>query len=506
MSSVPLIASQWQPEDPLAGYAKMQALQTQLRASQQQQQAAQRKQQESELIRQAFVKNSGDIDKTIADVSHSPVVTPEALQALQLHSAAVEKANADASDAQLKLRAAQIDNLRGAFQPVYNLPADAPPEKLNALYQQQRARVLQAPQAYGIGDPSEVPPQFPGKEAGQFLMTSMVGESKQLEEERQRRELELKEQTDARAAATAAAELPGQKADAALKQRVLSGASPTGITAEQQAQLASTKRAQDITLRGQNLQQAKRTPDESAIETAAQSLASGDLTRLKDIASLRGDQRLLIYNRAKQLNPQFSTADVDRKIKMEDSFTNGKDGQNLQSFGTFLEHAGTASDTVNNYRNTGSPLINKPLNWISNHVAGDPNFQQFTASLEPVRKEFEGFLLGGHALYGDDRKAAETILSDSSSPAQIQAALKQMGHTVKARFNEANFRYQRTMGHPLENVLSPEALSGAQKIGISLGGNSAPSGPPAGATHIAPGSDGRNHYTNNKGEDLGVAQ
>jgi hypothetical protein len=221
---------------------------------------------------------------------------------------------------------------------------------------------------------------------------------------------------------------------------------------------------------------------------------------------MRGDQRLLIFNRAKQLNPQFSTAEVDRKIKMEDSFTNGKDGQNLQSFGTFLEHAGEASDVVNNYRNTGSPLINKPLNWIRSHVAGDPGFQQFTASLEPVRKEFEGFLLGGHALYGDDRKAAETILSDNSSPAQIQAALKQMGHTVKARYNETNFRYKRLMGHDLEGAISPEAAAGAQKIGVNLAGVSAPSGPPPGATHVAPGSDGRMHYTNAKGEDLGVAQ
>lgn len=33
----------------------------------------------------------------------------------------------------------------------------------------------------------------------------------------------------------------------------------------------------------------------------------------------------------------------------------------------------------------------------------------------------------------------------------------------------------------------------------------APAGPPPGATHTAPGSDGKNHYTNDKGQDLGVA-
>ncbi len=37
------------------------------------------------------------------------------------------------------------------------------------------------------------------------------------------------------------------------------------------------------------------------------------------------------------------------------------------------------------------------------------------------------------------------------------------------------------------------------------GGNAAPSGPPSGATGIAPGSDGKNHYHDAKGTDLGVA-
>jgi hypothetical protein len=210
-----------------------------------------------------------------------------------------------------------------------------------------------------------------------------------------------------------------------------------------------------------------------AIEAAAQSIATmnpKDLTRLKDIASLRGDQRLLIYNRAKQINPNFSTAEVDRKAKMLDSFTNGKDGQQLQSFGTFLEHAGEASRVVNDFRTTSIPLVNTPLNKIRDKF-GDARYSQMISSLEPVRKEFEGFLLGGRALYGDDRKAAETILNDASSPAQIQAALKQMGHTVKARQNEINSRFKNQMGANIEDVIGPmsdEALEGARQIGVDM--------------------------------------
>jgi hypothetical protein len=241
----------------------------------------------------------------------------------------------------------------------------------------------------------------------------------------------------------------------------------TGTKAQQDS--LSEMRRQTMALKNQ-----KATTEESAIETAAQSLANGDLTRLKDIASMRGDQRLLIYNRAKQLNPKFNTAEVDRKVKMADSFSNGKDGQQLQSFGTFLEHAGEAHDIVEDMRKSQStiPVLNKPLNWYKQNLSGDPNYQRFITSLEPVRKEFEGFLLGGHALYAEDRKAAETILSDNSSPAQIQSALKQMGHTVKARYNEMNNRYKGTMKQDLPpETLSDEAKAGASKIGLNLGGS-----------------------------------
>ena len=45
----------------------------------------------------------------------------------------------------------------------------------------------------------------------------------------------------------------------------------------------------------------------------------------------------------------------------------------------------------------------------------------------------------------------------------------------------------------------------ASRIGQSGGQNELQGGVPSGATHIAPGSDGKNHYTNAQGQDLGVA-
>jgi hypothetical protein len=232
-----------------------------------------------------------------------------------------------------------------------------------------------------------------------------------------------------------------------------------------------------------------------AIERVAQGLAAGDTTQISKIASLRGDQRLLLFDRAKQLNPKFNPAEVDRKIKMEDYYANGKGAANLQSFGTFLEHGGAAVDAAAAVNQGNPKLLNRPINWWKTNMSGDRDFQSFVVALEPVRKEFEGFLLGGRALYGDDRKQAEIILNDSSSMGQIQAALKQMAHTAQARMNEENFRYKKVMGHDLADPISPEAAEGARKMGVALGGqreaSPSPSGPKVGDIRHHNGDDYR---------------
>jgi hypothetical protein len=222
-----------------------------------------------------------------------------------------------------------------------------------------------------------------------------------------------------------------------------------------------------------NAQANKKTMEENLIETTAQSIASmdiKDLSPLKDISSMRSDLRTQIYNRAKEINKNFNTAEVKRRADAVNNYTNGTDGKNLQSFGTFLQHAGEANELVQGIRNSVTPkFLNMGLNEAERQGWGT-TATQITAALEPVKKEFEGFLLGGRALLGEDRKAADVILNDASTPAQIQAALKTMGHTVVARYDEAENRFKDITGSSLEGAdirISDEALNSAYKIGVT---------------------------------------
>ena len=267
---------------------------------------------------------------------------------------------------------------------------------------------------------------------------------------------------------------PKSKSEEELTDESLHGATPEIRRSAKENLEAMQRRKVDIAKAGR--QTTEKSQEDKAIEETAQSLAKNDLTRIQDVTSMRSENRLRVYARAKEINPNFSTFGIQQQINMETLYTTGKMGDNLQAFGTFLEHAGEASDVINNIRLSGTPAINKPLNWWRKNMEGDPDYQALLTALEPVRKEYESFLLGNHAMYEDDRKAIQTILSDNASPAQYQGALKQMGKTAKARYTEANQRYKRVRHKDLDDPFSDEAREGARKIGVDL---SIAGGPPA---------------------------
>lgn len=231
-----------------------------------------------------------------------------------------------------------------------------------------------------------------------------------------------------------------------------------------------------------NTKNAEKSDAEKALEITAQSIAKGDLTPIRDISSMRSDQRLRLYARVKELNPDFSTAEMNRKIDTEKAFTTGKEGDALKSFDTFLQHAGEVTDTLKAVQLTNSKLMNKSLNWWRTNMKGTPELARLETSIEPVGKEFEKFLIGGSALYDDDRKQVQKLLNADQPISVVLATVNQMGKTAQDRFAAMNKRYSRVLGHDIENPFSLPAQVGASKIGITLptGGEST-SGPAAGA-------------------------
>jgi hypothetical protein len=213
----------------------------------------------------------------------------------------------------------------------------------------------------------------------------------------------------------------------------------------------------------------EKSEEQKDLEALAQSLAAGELSSLRTVASLRGGRRERVFRLAREIDPTFNTAKIDRKIKMEELFTTGIEGRNVASFDTYWQHSGNVLDALDGLYQSGSPAFNMPMNWIRKNAAGDPNLQRFIVAIEPVKKEFESFLLNNRALYVEDRKEAAEFMDRNTGPKQMRAALEQMGKTAQDRFVAKNHQYKRVMEHDLVDPISPEGIASAARLGITAG-------------------------------------
>jgi hypothetical protein len=159
-------------------------------------------------------------------------------------------------------------------------------------------------------------------------------------------------------------------------------------------------------------------------------------------------------------------------IKHMDYLTTGKGADQMQSYGTFLEHAGQMADVVKKMQLLNPKFANLAINeWRKQ--TGDPRYAELMVALEAPKKEFQSFLLNNRALYVEDRTSANEMLDRDMSPNAMMAALTAMGHTAEARMSEMDERTKRVMHVGLEDALgespySPEAEAAAAKIGIHL--------------------------------------
>jgi hypothetical protein len=204
-------------------------------------------------------------------------------------------------------------------------------------------------------------------------------------------------------------------------------------------------------------------PDD--MDTIVRGLVDGSLDVKGVFSRLSAPQRIQAIAQAKRLDPAFDMTTFPARQKVATDFASGKSADQIQSFNTFIGHAKDLSDAVNEFRNSASPLINKPYIWLRKNALNDPQVASYLAKIEPVQKEFESFLLNNRALYSEDRKSAEEILNPNSSPAQMQSAIKSFVHTAGIRLKEVNKRYKNTMHTDYQGLIDPDNQAILQQFG-----------------------------------------
>jgi hypothetical protein len=298
------------------------------------------------------------------------------------------------------------------------------------------------------------------------------------------KQAQIKTETEA---GKAAAEMRPKNTDDALARNqdaiVAARNNPTPANKQAATDAASTLQAfrqQDISKTYADSAErikATRDADDADLKVVAAELVKPDnLTSLKDVASMRGDQRLRLYSMAKQLDPKFQSGVVDNKIRFLNNFTNpnGKTMGSIASNNTFLEHAGDLQDLVSKQA-TNLPLLNAPLNKIRSKV-GDASYTEMRTALEPVITEYTNALKAGYAPTLIDVQSGKEILPENASPNQMLTAVKQMGHTVMRRMDSTNQEYRAVMGGDYPDLITPNGKEAANKLGLGAMANKYRSG------------------------------
>jgi len=210
-------------------------------------------------------------------------------------------------------------------------------------------------------------------------------------------------------------------------------------------------------------------------ETAG-NILDGNLASIEKIAPNRSDARQVLSNaviaEAKQRNldpNNWGPEALEAKVKMWGDYHSNdqnKTGANVGAFRTFLNHADEAATISDQWKRTGSPVLDKPMGELEKTGFGGTEFANFERSLEPVRKEYMSFLNANRAEHDADIQIMQTVLNSSSTPRQVTDALSYLASSADKRLAEVARTYNNTMGTTMPTILSPQAMDVLKRFNV----------------------------------------
>jgi hypothetical protein len=169
----------------------------------------------------------------------------------------------------------------------------------------------------------------------------------------------------------------------------------------------------------------------------------------------------------KQINPGWSQQNFEAlKAEYKAILPGGKKGDAIEQYNNVLRHAANLQDVMRDSGRGGDPaFLNTALNKLNQHTYGS-TLNKIAVAQSVLKDEFKLLSAGGYAPSQTMQDAYEKAMSLSSTPGQVNDALKQIAATGAIRLDNMNERYKSLSGRNIPNIITPQALAAARHLGL----------------------------------------
>jgi hypothetical protein len=437
-----------------------------------------------------------DFDGLMKDASAAGV-SPQTLSAMQNQRAETVKNLAAASDA---VRNGEQAKNKAAYEALESVRSVQDP----AQKQQAYTQALGSLQKQGV-DVSTLPRQVPGDdgltafEAGLGAHAQVIADAKTAAEtnasnaKAQLDRMEAQQKGSPLAALEAnPSAMAGDKLPAVmgyLQSKIADPNADPADVARATRLMSVAKTTQQVQL---GMEASKKATDQAIADgdpaAAAKLLVSGTVAPSQLISSRKPEFAQKAFTLASQMQPGWNAQQAEAGFKAASS-----SGQ-VAFFGSaksLIDKGGTLdqlADAAKDIPQGQIPVFNSIADAMKASTGSGPVAKYASIALG-VADDYSKVMGGGQ---GSDasRNSALQLISAKQSPEQRAASIEGIRGAVGSQASS------RIGNNPV-----------LQKMyGTDLPQSKANAGPPPGATHTAPGSDEKMHYTNAQGQDLGVVQ
>jgi len=229
------------------------------------------------------------------------------------------------------------------------------------------------------------------------------------------------------------------------------------------------------------------------------------------VTSLRTNARQAFFQRLLTRHPDFNQGAWTIAMDAKKAYTGGgKIGQNLGNFSTAIEHLDQMSRVYDAMQGGDIKLMNRFARDMGYQTGATP-VAQWNILVNALSDELERAYTGVGATQEGARMMREGFAKDLSR-GQAKAAISTTMQTLKSRENSLRSNFVNAMPSWFKpeqrqpeaqgiNLISPQAKEIFDRWGV---GDRQVAAPPTGATHVGTDAQGRDHYLDAQGKDLGL--